>query len=160
LDRSPHGSHLSGSKKRFFDYPEPNPGIIGTTHQRGDLMAHQITLKQACEGLVQYKTAVGLSPHTISDYKNTFKKLFLFFDNKIQLEEIDRKKMVEFFAWLQEDYISNPDGVAPHREKPLAPKSIRNIHTNLSALWTWAVKDDFVKMNIVAEIEKPTTLLV
>ena len=35
-------------------------------------MVHQITLKQACEGLIYYKSAVGLSPRTISDYKVTF----------------------------------------------------------------------------------------
>ena len=63
--------------------------------------------------------------------------------------------MVDFFAWLQEDYISNPDGVAPRREKSIAPKTIRNIHTNLSALWTWAVEEDFVQRNVVREIDKP-----
>jgi hypothetical protein len=41
-------------------------------------MDHKITLKQACQGLIHYKTAVGLSPHTISDYKTTFEKLYLF----------------------------------------------------------------------------------
>jgi len=76
-------------------------------------MAHKITLEQACEGLIRYKTAIGLSPPTISDYKNTIKKLFLFFDSKIPFEDIHRKELIEFFAWLQEDYISNPDGVAP-----------------------------------------------
>ena len=42
-------------------------------------MAHKITLVQAREGLLRTKTAAGLSPHTIADYKNTFKKLFLSF---------------------------------------------------------------------------------
>ena len=119
-------------------------------------MAHKITLEQACEGLVRYKTAVGLSPHTIADYKNTINKLFLFFDSKMLFEDINRKELIEFFAWLQEDYISNPDGVAPRREKPLAPKTIRNIHTNLSALWTWAVEEDFVQKNVVQKIDKPS----
>ena len=64
-------------------------------------MAHKITLEQACEGLVRYKTAVGLSPHTIADYKNTINKLFLFFDSKILFEDINRKELIEFFAWLQ-----------------------------------------------------------
>jgi site-specific recombinase XerD len=105
--------------------------------------------------LVRYKTVVGLSPHTIADYKNTFKKLFLFFRDEIQLEDVIRKEMVDFFAWLLGVYISNPDGVAPRKEKPLAPITIRNIHTNLSALWTWAVEEDLVQRNVVQEIEKP-----
>ena len=119
-------------------------------------MVHKITLAQACDGLIRTKTATGLSPHTIADYKNTFKKLFLFFDGEIPLQDISRKEMVEFFAWLQEDYISNPDGVAPRREKPLAPKTIRNIHTNLSAFWVWAIEEDFVHKNVVKGVDKPT----
>ena len=75
-------------------------------------MVHKITLTQACEGLIRAKTAAGLSPPTIADYKNTFKKLFLFFDGGIPLQDISRKEMVDFFAWLQEDYISNPDGLS------------------------------------------------
>jgi len=118
-------------------------------------MVHKITLTQACEGLIRAKTAAGLSPHTIADYKNTFKKLFLFFDGGIPLQDISRKEMVDFFAWLQEDYISNPDGVAPRREKPLAPKTIRNIHTNLSAFWMWAIDEDFVHKNVVKGVDKP-----
>jgi len=118
-------------------------------------MAHKLTLKQACAGLIHYKKAVGLSPHTISDYKATFKKLFMFFDEDTPFGDLDRKKMVEFFAWLQDEYISNPDGVAPRHKKPLSSKTIRNIHTNLSGLWTWAVKEEFASENIIGEIDKP-----
>ena len=112
-------------------------------------MAQKITLAQACKGVVQYLTAVGLSPHTISDYKTTFKKLFLFFDSKMLNRDINRKELVDFFAWLQDEYISNPDGVAPRNEKPLAPKTIRNNHTNLSALWTWTVEES---IHLIIEI--------
>ncbi|MFA9402844.1 MAG: hypothetical protein ACERKY_07230 [Anaerolineales bacterium] len=60
-------------------------------------MVHKITLVQACEGLLRSKMAAGLSPHTIADYKNTFKKLFLFFDSKMLFNEFNRKDLVEFF---------------------------------------------------------------
>ena len=58
-------------------------------------MVHKITLAQACDGLIQTKTATGLSPHTIADYTNTFKKLFLFFDGEIPLQDISLKEMVD-----------------------------------------------------------------
>jgi hypothetical protein len=41
-------------------------------------MAKRITLSQACEGMLFYKTAVGKSPHTIADYRISFKKLQAF----------------------------------------------------------------------------------
>ena len=43
-------------------------------------MVHKIGLAQACDGLIRYKTATGKSPHTIADYRNSFKKLLLFFE--------------------------------------------------------------------------------
>jgi hypothetical protein len=38
-------------------------------------MKKSITLTQACDGLVRYKSATGISPHTIRNYRTTFAKL-------------------------------------------------------------------------------------
>ena len=97
-------------------------------------MATQLTLSRACESMIRYKTAIGKSVHTISDYKNTFKKLLLFFEDEPSFASVTRDRLVAFFAWLQDDYISEPDGVAPRGQVRLSPKSILNIHVNLSAL--------------------------
>jgi hypothetical protein len=32
------------------------------------------------------------------------------------------KEMVMFFSWLQNEYVSNPDGAAPRGEKQLTPQ--------------------------------------
>jgi hypothetical protein len=37
-----------------------------------------LTLSQACEGMLRYKAATGKSPHTIIDYRSSFKKLQLY----------------------------------------------------------------------------------
>jgi integrase/recombinase XerD len=118
-------------------------------------MVQKLTLSQACEGMIRYKMATGRSRHTIADYRVSFKKLMLFFDSDAPIASITRKEMVPFFAWLQDEYVSNPDGAAPRGEKRLSPKSIRNVHTNLSALWTWADQEGFVEENIISTIEKP-----
>jgi integrase/recombinase XerD len=118
-------------------------------------MSNKITLQQAFQGFVFYKQAIGLSPHTISDYHNTYKKLVMFIPETIEFEKITHDTLIEFFAWLQNDYISNPDGVAPRKQKPLSQKSILNIHTNLSSLWTWAVNEGYATSNIVHTIERP-----
>ena len=57
--------------------------------------------------------------------------------------EITKSEMVEFFAWLQEDYTTEPDVVAPRGKFKLSAKTVLNIHTNLSALWRWAAEKDF-----------------
>jgi integrase/recombinase XerD len=80
----------------------------------------------------------------------------LYFESDRQITAITRGEMIEFFAWLQEDYLTEPDGVAPRGKFRLSAKTVLNIHTNLSALWHWAVDEGFVKTNIVRSIQAPT----
>jgi integrase/recombinase XerD len=63
--------------------------------------------------------------------------------------------MIEFFAWLQEDYLTEPGGVAPRGKFKLSAKTVLNIHTNLSALWRWAVDEGYAKTNIIRAIQPP-----
>jgi hypothetical protein len=52
-------------------------------------------------------------------------------------------------------YLSKPDGAAPRGQITLSPKTILNIHTDLSGLWTWGVEESFVPANIVRTIVQP-----
>ena len=94
-------------------------------------MVCQLSLSQACERFIHYKKATGKSPHTILDYQTTFKKLIGFFNDNPPLASLSREKLVAFFAWLQDGYMAEPDGVAPRGKIKLAPKSIANIQTSL-----------------------------
>ncbi len=118
-------------------------------------MARQLALSLACEGLLRYKTATGKSPHTIEDYRSSFKKLLVFIKDDPPIGSIARDQLVAFFAWLQDDYVSDPDGVAPRKRGPLSPKSVLNIHTALSSLWTWATDEGFAPSHIVRTIKPP-----
>lgn len=118
-------------------------------------MAPQITLSQACEGLIYYKSATGKSIHTTLEYRANFKKLAAFFPDDPPLSRITRAQLIRFFAYLQTDYRSVPDGAAPRGEIKLSQKTILNIHTNLSALWTWAVAEGYLEQNIVRTIDPP-----
>ena len=63
-------------------------------------MAHKkssLTLSQACEGMIHYKTAAGKSPHTISDYRNSFKKLKEYFAKNPRLADITRADLFELY---------------------------------------------------------------
>ncbi len=77
------------------------------------MSTNYITLSQACEGMIRYKQASGKSDHTISDYRVTFKKLFFHFPDDPPIATLTRAQMVEFFAWLQQEYTTDPDGAAP-----------------------------------------------
>jgi len=45
-------------------------------------MKKSITLTQACDGLVRYKSATGMSPNTIRNYRTTFAKLQAYFGDR------------------------------------------------------------------------------
>jgi site-specific recombinase XerD len=114
---------------------------------------NSISLSQAFEGMILSKQAEGKSINTIDYYRNSFQKLGLFFDSDPVIDAISKQDLVTFFAWLQQDYESEPDGVAPGGKFKLSQKSILNIHINLSSLWDWAAEEKLVKTNILREIK-------
>jgi integrase/recombinase XerD len=118
-------------------------------------MARSPKISQAFQGMILEKRAAGLSVHTIADYQNTLKKVLLHFPGDPQIATITRDQLIQFFAWLRDDYISRPDGAARRKPCSLSAKSRLNIHTNLSALWTWAEASGYVDKNIVRTIPAP-----
>jgi integrase/recombinase XerD len=118
-------------------------------------MDTRLTLAQTFNGFIYYKTATGKSPHTLSDYRVTQKKTQLYFTADPVFSRIKRSEWIEFFAWLTTDYVPNPAGIAPRSVQHLSPKSIFNIHTNLSSLYTWAVKEEIVERNLMRTIDPP-----
>jgi site-specific recombinase XerD len=118
-------------------------------------MVNTLTLTQATEGCLLYKSATGCSNHTILDYRNGYHKLLLFLPDDPPFSSITRAQLVAFFAWLQDGHVSEPDGVAPRGRIRLAPKSIYNIHVALSALWTWGIQEGYVDENLTRTIDAP-----
>jgi integrase/recombinase XerD len=114
-----------------------------------------LSLSQCIEGALFYKRASGKSPATISDYRNCFNKLLLYFTDDPPLSPITRAQLIEFFDWLHNVYISHPGGVIKRPSVKLSPKSLLNIHTAVSALWTWAVEEGIAERNLVHSISAP-----
>jgi hypothetical protein len=54
-----------------------------------------------------------MSPNTIRNYRTTFAKLKAFFPANPAFEAITRDQLIDFFAWLRDEYLSEPDGAAP-----------------------------------------------
>lgn len=115
-----------------------------------------LTLSQAVERMIIEKRGAGFSEHTLIDYRNTLAKCRLYFESDPPLAALTRDKWVAFFAWLRDEHISEPDGVAPRPAVALSAKTRLNIHTNLSALYTWAAKLGYVSANVIRTIERPT----
>jgi len=83
-------------------------------------MVHQLALSQAIDGFLRFKLAAGMSPHTISDYGVSFRKLGGFLPDDPPMSQVGKDQVIGFFAWLQDGYISEPDGVALRGKRPLS----------------------------------------
>ena len=111
-------------------------------------------------------------PNTIRNYRTTFAKLQAHFAGHPErsaaetspsvepskdpaFDAITRDQLIDFFAWMRDEYLSDPNGAAPRGQIKLSPKTILNVHTDLSGLWTWGVEEGFVPANIVRMIDPP-----
>ena len=97
------------------------------------------TLSSAITEYFEAKNAQRLSIHTLSDYGNTFRKFSAYVGDCRQIESIDPATIARFLA----------------SSSGLSRKTTLNYHTALSSLWTYLVRVDQVKENIVRKVEPP-----
>jgi site-specific recombinase XerD len=100
-------------------------------------MKNEISFSQAVEGYLLAAHARRLSPHTIEDYVNTFRKFDVFLKEDPPVSLITSKQVESFLASQQ-----------------VSKKTLLNYHTGLSALWTWAVNEELVDKHIVQKVER------
>jgi len=96
-----------------------------------------LLVSQAGEGFLQYKTAEGLSPRTISRYRD-FLRIWLKHAGDVPLNQITTDSLRTFLIWLRTEY-------QPYRitgaERALSNKTVRNIYMFLSSFYTWAGRE-------------------
>ena len=113
----------------------------------------QLTLSQSIEGFLLEKQAQHLSPHTVADYTNAFRKLQAYLGTDVPFAGITAAQVKGFLGDLSTPRA--PNGAAKRPVKGLSNKTILNIHTALSALWTWAVAEEIVGQHLLRQIPRP-----
>jgi len=102
-------------------------------------MSHPIPFSAALDGFRLSVDARHLSVHTVSDYWQTYKKFAAFLAGDPPFSEISRTRILEFFA----------------SQSSLSNKTLLNYHSNLSALWAWAVAEHLAAENLLHLIPPP-----
>jgi integrase/recombinase XerD len=97
-----------------------------------------LTLSKALEGFDLASRARHLSPNTLAEYQNTFRKLQAFLREDPPLIDISKDQIEEFLA-----------------VQTVSNKTILNYHTGLSSLWKWAVEAGLVIENPLRSITRP-----
>lgn len=114
----------------------------------------RLTLSQSIDGFLLEKRAQHLSPHTIADYTNAFRKLQTWLQADPPLADITGDQVRRFLAEL--GTVPQPmPGIARRQPRPLSKKTVLNIHTALSALWTFAVREGLAETHILRTIPRP-----
>lgn len=99
---------------------------------------HSLTLSQAIAGYDLAAAARRLSPHTLADYHNTFRKFAEFLEADPPLSSITANQVRSFLA-----------------AQAVSKKTCLNYYTGLCALWTWAIKEDLVEIHVPRLVDPP-----
>jgi site-specific recombinase XerD len=115
----------------------------------------KLTLSQVIDGYLLDARARKLSVCTLRDYQNAFRHLQRYFGEADPIfTHITAKQVRAFFLDLSEIEVK-PAGCASRPARHLSKKSLLNIHTALSALWTWALTDNLVKEHVMRAVAAP-----
>lgn len=119
-----------------------------------------ITLKQAIEGHTLMAKSAGFSPHTLTDYGNTFKFFTQFMKNEnVLIKDITHHDAQSFLAHMGEEEFLVARGVAAgsgqNETKKRSKKTLKNYYLALSALWSWALKEGYVSTHIMEKVTPP-----
>lgn len=114
-----------------------------------------LSLSQAAEGFILAKEVAGCSPHTITSYELALRRLKDFFspDDPL-LASITADDIRAFIRHLQTAEFPQP-GAVELPPKTLSSKSVRNFHTALSSLWTWATQEGYAENHVVKRVTPP-----
>lgn len=113
-----------------------------------------ITLSQAIDGFMLEKKAEQRSLHTLADYANAFRHFTAALQGDPMLDSITADQVRTFLRDLGDRPVT-PAGVAPRPAKVLGKKSILNIHTALSSLWSWAEREGYASEHVLREVTRP-----
>jgi integrase/recombinase XerD len=112
-----------------------------------------LSLSQAIEGFLLDAAARSLSPRTVADYENSFRKLRAFLGDP-PIADVTADDVRRFLASLSA-VAAAPAGVARRPARAIGKKQKLNIHTGLSALWTWALAGQYVTAHVVRQVQRP-----
>lgn len=102
-------------------------------------MEKHISFIKAVDGYFMAANARHLSPHTLSDYANTFRKITAFLEKDPPFSRITSHDIEDFLR----------------SQKTVSNKTLLNYMIGLSALWHWASNEGLVPENIISKIQKP-----
>jgi integrase/recombinase XerD len=97
-----------------------------------------LLISKAVQGFIQFKSAEGLSPSSLTSYQHDLNLgLEISGDKNIQL--VTTQELREYLNYMRNDY--TPRRINGNNRQRLSSKTLRNIWISLSAFFTWASQE-------------------
>jgi len=97
-----------------------------------------LKVQKAITGFLQYKSAEGLAPVTISGYERDL-KLWIEFQGDVNIGNVQSGSILAFLNYLRVEYV--PRRITGNNSRKLAPKTVYNIYVSLASFFTWASRE-------------------
>jgi len=152
---------LTGSQKVVGSNPisstnNPSEANINSNHlstSQDSYTQLDIPLHRLIEGFLLSCKVENKSPATISFYKNILDK-FQWFLTKFGINTIDATTIRSFLGYLK-DTASRWDSNNTRANRPVSPTTVKSYYIGLSALFTWAMEEELIQVNPMANVKKP-----
>lgn len=110
-----------------------------------------LMVSKALTGFLQYKSAEGLAPVTVSGYERDL-KLWIEYQGDVDIFTVETQHILSYLNFLRTEYV--PRRIAGNNSKKLAPKSVYNLYVSVSSFFTWASRE-FDMANPMKNVPRP-----
>ena len=110
-----------------------------------------LNVSKALTGFLQYKSAEGLAPVTVTGYERDL-KLWIEYQGDLDIITVTSQHILSFLNYLRTEYV--PRRIAGDNSRKLAPKTVYNLYVSLASFFTWASRE-FDFSNPMKNIPRP-----
>ena len=89
-----------------------------------------LKVEKALAGFLQYKSAEGLAPVTVSGYEHDL-KLWIEYQGDLDVLKISSQQILSFLNYLRTEYV--PRRITGGNSRKLAPKTVYNVYVSLAS---------------------------
>lgn len=89
-----------------------------------------LNVSKALTGFLQYKSAEGLSPVTVSGYEHDL-KLWIEYQGDMDVAEVETTHILAYLNYLRTDYV--PRRITGNNDKKLSPKTVYNLYISVAS---------------------------
>ena len=110
-----------------------------------------LNVSKALTCFLQYKSAEGLAPVTVTGYERDL-KLWIEYQGDLDIITVTSQHILSFLNYLRTEYV--PRRIAGDNSRKLAPKTVYNLYVSLASFFTWASRE-FDFSNPMKNIPRP-----